>query len=531
MSVATAIAFTSAKPVAQSAAGDSPASNVSFAAVQDFASLLLGKLAAGGDIQGHQPQGNDLPLVSDRSPLESSPQDASMLLAALGFAQTQPQADSLINITEARDIAVSRDPVAAPVTGNRHSLGFASGSENAGQSTPRESIVAPLGWDGLPLGFDPGSKATGQSTPQKSIVAPVGWDGLPLGFDPGSKATGQSTPQKSIAAPLGWDGLPLGFDPGSKAAGQSTPRESIAAPLGWDGFPLGFDPGSKFGEEPVLPEQPDSSGKPAKIAGAELPPTVADSPLGRRVSDEAKVSAASIPSLGAKDASTSTLPQSQTTALLDHATNKPVAHEAAATKAFGFDADMPKYPASDTSVAKTPLVDLPSNELSTASIQSGTNLNNATTNSQVQLKLDTPVRDPSWASDFGQKLVWMASHDKQTAQLTINPPDMGPIEISLNINKDSASAFFVSASADVRESIETALPRLREMLASVGIELGQSNVGSESFRQQAGNEEARQGSPRWQADNAILGTDWADTLSPRQTVSGQGGNGLVDTFA
>jgi hypothetical protein len=274
MSVATAIAFTSAKPVAQSAAGDSPASNVSFAAVQDFASLLLGKLAAGGDIQGHQPQGNDLPLVSDRSPLESSPQDASMLLAALGFAQTQPQADSLINITEARDIAVSRDPVAAPVTGNRHSLGFASGSENAGQSTPRESIVAPLGWDGLPLGFDPGSK---------------------------------------------------------------------------------------FGEEPVLPEQPDSSGKPAKIAGAELPPTVADSPLGRRVSDEAKVSAASIPSLGAKDASTSTLPQSQTTALLDHATNKPVAHEAAATKAFGFDADMPKYPASDTSVAKTPLVDLPSN--------------------------------------------------------------------------------------------------------------------------------------------------------------------------
>jgi flagellar hook-length control protein FliK len=502
MSVATAIAFTSAKPVAQSAAGDSPASNVSFAAVQDFASLLLGKLAAGGDIQGHQPQGNDLPLVSDRSPLESSPQDASMLLAALGFAQTQPQADSLINITEARDIAVSRDPVAAPVTGNRHSLGFASGSENAGQSTPRESIVAPLGWDGLPLGFDPGSKATGQSTPQKSIVAPVGWDGLPLGFDPGSKA-----------------------------AGQSTPRESIAAPLGWDGFPLGFDPGSKFGEEPVLPEQPDSSGKPAKIAGAELPPTVADSPLGRRVSDEAKVSAASIPSLGAKDASTSTLPQSQTTALLDHATNKPVAHEAAATKAFGFDADMPKYPASDTSVAKTPLVDLPSNELSTASIQSGTNLNNATTNSQVQLKLDTPVRDPSWASDFGQKLVWMASHDKQTAQLTINPPDMGPIEISLNINKDSASAFFVSASADVRESIETALPRLREMLASVGIELGQSNVGSESFRQQAGNEEARQGSPRWQADNAILGTDWADTLSPRQTVSGQGGNGLVDTFA
>lgn len=146
------------------------------------------------------------------------------------------------------------------------------------------------------------------------------------------------------------------------------------------------------------------------------------------------------------------------------------------------------------------------------------------------LKIETPVRDHAWAGDFSQKIVWLASNDKQFAQLTLNPPQMGPIEISLNLNKDGASALFVSQNADVREAIETALPRLREMFASAGIELGQANVSAESFRHQGGNEEARQGAPRWMADNAILGGDSVRGLSG-QAIMIQRGNGMVDTFA
>ena len=153
-----------------------------------------------------------------------------------------------------------------------------------------------------------------------------------------------------------------------------------------------------------------------------------------------------------------------------------------------------------------------------------------TQRSEGSLKVETPVHDRTWASDFNQKVVWLATNDKQSAQLTLNPPQMGPIEISLNINKDGASAFFVSPNAEVREAIETALPRLREMLAGVGIELGQANVSAESFRQQAGNESARQGTPRWQADNAILGNDSTRGLLG-QSITAQRGNSLVDIFA
>lgn len=177
----------------------------------------------------------------------------------------------------------------------------------------------------------------------------------------------------------------------------------------------------------------------------------------------------------------------------------------------------------------TPKSDTPVGGLSTLAAQAN-NLDHAARNHEAALKLDTPVRSQSWASDFGQKIVWLAANDKQSAQLTLNPPHMGPIEISLNVNKDTASAFFVSQNAEVRETIEAAMPRLREMLAGIGIELGQTNVGAESFRQQAENEAARQGSPRWMGDNAILGEDAGRQLSG-QAIVAQRGNGMVDTFA
>ncbi|MBV5336910.1 MAG: flagellar hook-length control protein FliK, partial [Deltaproteobacteria bacterium] len=77
---------------------------------------------------------------------------------------------------------------------------------------------------------------------------------------------------------------------------------------------------------------------------------------------------------------------------------------------------------------------------------------------------------------------------------------------------------------------ETALPRLREMFASAGIELGQTNVSSESFKQQTGNGEGKSGAPKSTNDNAILVTNSTNSL-PIQAFNTQRGNGLVNTFA
>ena len=150
--------------------------------------------------------------------------------------------------------------------------------------------------------------------------------------------------------------------------------------------------------------------------------------------------------------------------------------------------------------------------------------------SDKPLNVPTPVRDQSWSSDFGQKIVWLATSDKQSAQITLNPPQMGPIEIALNVDKGNATASFTSANAEVREAIETAMPRLREMFASAGIELGQTNVSAESFKQQAENSGAEQRANRGRTDPTILGTELAATTNTGALAT-QRGVGLVDLFA
>jgi len=160
----------------------------------------------------------------------------------------------------------------------------------------------------------------------------------------------------------------------------------------------------------------------------------------------------------------------------------------------------------------------------------------AATSRETTLSVATPVRDSAWSSELADKIVWLASNDKQSAKLTLNPAHMGPLEISLNIDKGHATASFVSASAEVRDALETALPRLREMFANAGISLGQTNVSAESFNQQAGNGANgadTRGAARWSADNAILADDLASSAVSMSLAAfaSQRGNGMVDTFA
>lgn len=147
------------------------------------------------------------------------------------------------------------------------------------------------------------------------------------------------------------------------------------------------------------------------------------------------------------------------------------------------------------------------------------------------LRLATPVRDAAWPADFSQKVVWIARQDLQSAQITLNPPQLGPIEVSLDIKNEQATAIFVSANPEVREAIESSLPRLREMLAGVGVELGQANVSHESFRQ--AGEQGNSGRHASDAGNRQPAGGGTQQTGIMATGAAQlrTGRGLVDTFA
>ncbi len=106
------------------------------------------------------------------------------------------------------------------------------------------------------------------------------------------------------------------------------------------------------------------------------------------------------------------------------------------------------------------------------------------------ISLDTHVGQPKWNNEFAQKIVWLTNQQGQTAEIRLNPAHLGPIEVLLNITNEQgaqATAQFASPHLAVREAIEAALPRLKEMMSESGIELGNVVIGADSFQQQANN--------------------------------------------
>jgi len=100
--------------------------------------------------------------------------------------------------------------------------------------------------------------------------------------------------------------------------------------------------------------------------------------------------------------------------------------------------------------------------------------------------IQTPVGHPDWSSEIGDRIVWMAGKQQglQSAEIKLNPAHLGPVEVRVNISQDQASVQFVSNHAAVREALESAVPKLREMLHGQNLNLADVNVSQQSFNQQ-----------------------------------------------
>ncbi len=144
-------------------------------------------------------------------------------------------------------------------------------------------------------------------------------------------------------------------------------------------------------------------------------------------------------------------------------------------------------------------------------------------------KLLPQVGTDDWGQALGQKISWMVQGAQQTATLTLNPPDLGPMQVVVHVNNNQASANFTAHQPEVRQALEAAMPRLREMLNESGIQLGQSNVSAglpnqqnnASGEQRQGNRSSNQGS------NAVE----AAAVNVSHIPVSSAGTGIVDTFA
>ena len=145
-------------------------------------------------------------------------------------------------------------------------------------------------------------------------------------------------------------------------------------------------------------------------------------------------------------------------------------------------------------------------------------------------KLTGRVGTPAWDQQLGQKVVWMAAGGDQSATLTLNPPDLGPVQVVLTVTNDQADAAFMSAQPEVRQALEAAMPRLREMMSEAGIAFGSATVSAGTPEQQNNGERAASGERRGNGQGGgVSGGEIA--IAPAAGGRSRPSLSAVDTFA
>ncbi len=92
--------------------------------------------------------------------------------------------------------------------------------------------------------------------------------------------------------------------------------------------------------------------------------------------------------------------------------------------------------------------------------------------------VNVPVGDPQWNDQVGQKIVWLTGRQIQSAEIHVNPAELGPVEVKISVSNDQATVSFNAQHASVRELLEANVHRLREMMEANGVNLGEVNVGN-----------------------------------------------------
>lgn len=148
-------------------------------------------------------------------------------------------------------------------------------------------------------------------------------------------------------------------------------------------------------------------------------------------------------------------------------------------------------------------------------------------NTQSQAMLDKPanILKPEGQTQFAEKIRWIVNARNSFAEIRLDPPELGSVQVKVNMAGEAAAVSFVVQSQQARDALDQALPKLRDMLSQQGIELGQSSVQQDHQQQQG---EQQQGQfAQGKADDGM--DEIAGEVIEQRVVNGSAGG--IDFYA
>lgn len=175
------------------------------------------------------------------------------------------------------------------------------------------------------------------------------------------------------------------------------------------------------------------------------------------------------------------------------------------------------------SPAKLFAVDLPTTSATQAAV---TGFTSSTLAAPAHLAVQGSVGTPQWNENFASGVRLLATQRISSAELRVQPAELGPIQVSIRIDAGETSIVCTAQHPDTRQALDAALPRLREMLEANGISVGNASVGPQFSGN--GSSQSHQGTESRHPSPFATTTEPVQTPVPRTAVRT---DQLVDIFA
>ncbi|MBB3101834.1 flagellar hook-length control protein FliK [Azomonas macrocytogenes] len=196
----------------------------------------------------------------------------------------------------------------------------------------------------------------------------------------------------------------------------------------------------------------------------------------------------------------------------------------------------------DADISTTDRDDLPGNDLpgEAAGSRFDNLIQGASLHDNVPQRSAVPIpgpplamQQPGWSEGAVERVMWMSSQNLKSADIQLDPAELGRMEVRIELDKDQVQVTFASPHAGVREVVEGQAQRLRDMFNQQGMQLLDVNVSDQSL---ARGWQGEQGSERQQGGSVLAGSvaDGEElVIGSAEIASGRSetGHGLVDYYA
>jgi flagellar hook-length control protein FliK len=98
--------------------------------------------------------------------------------------------------------------------------------------------------------------------------------------------------------------------------------------------------------------------------------------------------------------------------------------------------------------------------------------------------ITVPLSHAEWDQALGDRVRWLLNQNISSAQINLNPAELGPVGVRISVERDAAHIQFLASHAEVRDVLDATIPRLRDMLGQAGIELLDVSIGQPSSERQ-----------------------------------------------